>query len=66
MHMPPTKLLNMIRILNVFFFLLLIPTTLLAEGISQEQGKAILEELKAIKRRSSRNNAKGLSKKLYY
>jgi hypothetical protein len=28
----------------------LIPSALLAEGINQEQGKAILEELKAIKK----------------
>ncbi|MFT4580114.1 MAG: protein-disulfide isomerase [Nitrospinales bacterium] len=48
--MNPTNLNNMIKILSAFFFLLLLPTTLLAEGITQEQGKAILEELKAIKK----------------
>jgi protein-disulfide isomerase len=48
--MNPTNLNNMIKILSSFFFLLLLPTTLLAEGITQEQGKAILEELKAIKK----------------
>ena len=63
MHMPPTKLLSMIRILNVFLFLLLIPTTLLAEGISQEQGKAILEELKAIKKELREIKQNGLASK---
>ena len=34
----------------VFSTIVLIPSALLAEGINQEQGKAILEELKAIKK----------------
>ena len=48
--MNPTNQKNMIKILSVFFFLLFLPTSLFAEGITQEQGKAILEELKAIKK----------------
>ena len=39
---PPNQN-NMIKILSGFFFLLLLLTTLLAEGITQDQGKAILE-----------------------
>ena len=53
----------MIRILSVFFFLLLLPTTSLAEGITQEQGKAILEELKAIKKELREIKQNGLASK---
>jgi len=53
----------MIRILSIFFFLLLLPTALLAEGITQEQGKAILEELKAIKKELREIKQKGLASK---
>ena len=53
----------MIRILSVFFFLLLLPTTSLAEGITQEQGKAILEELKAIKKELREIKQNGLTSK---
>jgi len=50
MNMNPATPKNIVRILSIFFFLLLIPASLSAEGITQEQGKAILEELRAIKK----------------
>jgi hypothetical protein len=54
---------NIIRIFIAFFFLLLLPSTLLAEGITQKQGEAILEELKAIKKELREIKQNGLSQK---
>jgi protein-disulfide isomerase len=61
--MNPTTPNNMIKILSVFFFLLLLPTTLLANGITQEQGKAILEELKSIKKELREIKQNGIASK---
>jgi len=61
--MNPTNQNNMIRILSIFFFLLILPTALLADGITQEQGKAILEELKAIKKELREIKQNGLVSK---
>lgn len=58
-----TKPINTIRILSILFFLLFFPTALLAEGISQEQGKAILEELRAIKKELREIKQNGLTSK---
>lgn len=54
---------NIIRIFIAFFFLLLLPSTLLAEGITQKQGEAILEELKAIKKELREIKQNSLSQK---
>jgi protein-disulfide isomerase len=61
--MNPTTPMNMIRILSVSLFLLFLPTALLAEGITQEQGKAILEELKSIKKELREIKQNGLVSK---
>ena len=61
--MNPTTPMNMIRTLSILFFLLFLPTTLLAEGITQEQGKAIIEELKAIKKELREIKQNGLTSK---